>query len=294
MRRVRNLAICLSLVLVAFLAAAGGASAAGIYRVLIVHSDTNPPSTLQNGIRAFPDVASVDLFDATDATPPVALLENYNLVVSMSGDPNDLDPSAVGDNLAAFYDHGGAVVQFAWDNDQNSGYAPSGRWASGGYQPFLPGPAPDNSLTLGTHDASSPYMQGVNFLQSDDQTSPALAPGATLLAKWSDDTNLIALKGRALSVSAYVGDDYFGPPPSWSGDFPRLVINSLHVNLPECVVPRLKKKKLKAAKKTLRSSNCAVGKVKRKKGHKKGKVRKQNPAPGTVLAGGSTVNIKVG
>jgi len=280
------------IMLVVSVAGAAQASAAPVYKVLIVHSSLVPPATFQSGVKAFPDVATVDLFDAKTASPTAAQLENYDLVVSMSGDPNDQDPAAVGDALADFYDHGGAVVQFAWDNDHNGGYPTTGRWASGGYEPFLPGPAPDNALTLGTHDASSPLMQGVNSLQSEDETAPTLAPGATLLAKWSDDTNLIAVKGRAMSVSAYVGDDY-APPPSWSGDFPRLVINMLHVNFPECIVPSVKGKKLKRAKKRLRASNCKLGKVKKRKGHKRGKVKKQNPAPGSVLRGGSPVNVKL-
>lgn len=60
-----------------------------------------------------------------------------------------------------------------------------------------------------------------------------------------------------------------------------------------CVVPKLKGKKLKPAKKALRRANCKVGTVKRRKG-KPGKVIKQNPKPGKVLAPGTKVNLTVG
>ena len=62
----------------------------------------------------------------------------------------------------------------------------------------------------------------------------------------------------------------------------------------QCVVPKLKGKKLKRAKKVLRSGECKLGKVKKRKGLKKGKVRKQNPPPGTVLPVDSKVNVKLG
>jgi hypothetical protein len=63
-----------------------------------------------------------------------------------------------------------------------------------------------------------------------------------------------------------------------------------------CQVPQLKGKKLKAAKKTLRKKDCKVGKVK-KTGEataKTGKVKKQNPKPGKILAPGTKVNVSLG
>lgn len=63
-----------------------------------------------------------------------------------------------------------------------------------------------------------------------------------------------------------------------------------------CVVPKLKDKKLKAAKRKLRKADCKVGKVKRKKGvtAKSGEVVKQSRDPGGKLAPGTKVNITLG
>ncbi len=60
-----------------------------------------------------------------------------------------------------------------------------------------------------------------------------------------------------------------------------------------CVVPNLKKNKLKAAKKRLRSAGCKLGKVKRRHGvsTKTGKVVKQNPTPKKVRVPGTKVNV---
>jgi len=64
-----------------------------------------------------------------------------------------------------------------------------------------------------------------------------------------------------------------------------------------CVVPRIKNRTLKAAKSMLRRAGCKLGhvkKVKAPKPKKIGKVLKQTPNPGKVLAPGSRVRIQLG
>jgi hypothetical protein len=64
---------------------------------------------------------------------------------------------------------------------------------------------------------------------------------------------------------------------------------------PACIVPKLKGKKVKAARKALRKANCKVGKVKRSFSAKvnKGRVIKQRTKAGKVLPAGAKVAIKV-
>jgi hypothetical protein len=63
-----------------------------------------------------------------------------------------------------------------------------------------------------------------------------------------------------------------------------------------CVVPKLKGKKLKGTKKRLRNADCKIGKVKKIEGAtaKTGKVVKQNPKPGKVLAPGAKIKVTLG
>ncbi len=63
-----------------------------------------------------------------------------------------------------------------------------------------------------------------------------------------------------------------------------------------CVVPKLKGKKLKDAKRILGRADCKIGKIKRLEGKpsKAGKVLKQSAKPGKVLASKSKVNLTVG
>jgi hypothetical protein len=60
-----------------------------------------------------------------------------------------------------------------------------------------------------------------------------------------------------------------------------------------CKVPQLKGKTLKAAKKKIRKANCKLGKVKKLDGAtaKTGRVSKQSPKSGKILAPGSKVKI---
>lgn len=63
-----------------------------------------------------------------------------------------------------------------------------------------------------------------------------------------------------------------------------------------CVVPKLKGKKVRTARRTLGRADCKLGAVARRKASKakKGKVLKQSQKPGKVLAPGSKVNVTVG
>lgn len=62
---------------------------------------------------------------------------------------------------------------------------------------------------------------------------------------------------------------------------------------PDCVVPRLREWKLKAARHWLRQAQCGLGKVRGKR-RPGAKVVKQSPAPGTELPAGARVAVKLG
>jgi PASTA domain. len=63
-----------------------------------------------------------------------------------------------------------------------------------------------------------------------------------------------------------------------------------------CLVPRLKGRSLKAAKKRLEEAGCGIGAVRKRQGStaKNAKVVKQSPRPGVVLAPGATVTVLLG
>ena len=65
--------------------------------------------------------------------------------------------------------------------------------------------------------------------------------------------------------------------------------------LKDCTVPKLKGKRLKAAKRAIRAHDCSVGRIKRAFSMriKKGRVISQKPKPHKRLRHGAKVNLTV-
>lgn len=61
----------------------------------------------------------------------------------------------------------------------------------------------------------------------------------------------------------------------------------------DCVVPDLKGKTLKAAKKALHAASCKLGTV-RPKGQTTGTIKRQKPAAGKTLTPGAKVKVRLG
>jgi hypothetical protein len=171
-------------------------------------------------------VATVDTFDAQAGTPTLAQLTPYDVVVAFSNTPY-ADATTLGNNLADYQDQGGVLVGANFDY-YVSPYGLAGRWITGGYSPYnTPGTTHFSTATLGTHDASSPLLQGVNALSAYYRMTLTVAPGATNLANWSDGASAVAVKGNAVGINAYLGDGT--GPGFWSGDFARLIVNAGYV-----------------------------------------------------------------
>ena len=199
-------------------------AAPGSYQVLIAETALELPKKLAGQVAAFPDVAKVDLVDTESSTPTAAQLAPYDVVVSI-GDSSYLDREAWGNSLATYVDGGGVVVSTTYDTWDNGG-APTGRWETGAYAPFLLGDNENEFTTLGSFDAASPLMKSVppGSLATELNTTNALAPGATLVASWADGRPAIAYKGRVVNISAYIGDGY---GEVWGGNFGQIVVNTV-------------------------------------------------------------------
>ncbi|MGH2958885.1 MAG: hypothetical protein ACRDKE_04725, partial [Solirubrobacterales bacterium] len=194
------------LVLVSLAFAAPAQAAPGALNVLVVGNQSSTGSDLATAIAGEPGVATATSFESNSGTPSPEILATYDLIVSI-GDSNYFDAALWGNRLADYIDAGGPVVQTAYDNWEDDGAAPTGRFESGGYAPFLRGDNENLGVTLGTLVVpDSPLVQDLGVFPTSDNTTTPLAPGATLLAKWSDDRNAIAVKGRVASVSASPGD----------------------------------------------------------------------------------------
>ena len=183
------------------------------------------PTNLRNQLLFEPGISAVDLFDAQTATPTLAQLSTYDVVVAYSNNAYD-EMYAMGNVLADYADTGGAVVgiNFNWFAGP---FALAGRWMTGGYTPFnaaAPNLFTDN--TLGTFSALHPLMQGITALNGHFRHDVTLAPGATQVAAWADAVPMIAVKTQAgqtgVGINNYIGES----PNDWSGQFGRVVANA--------------------------------------------------------------------
>jgi N-acetylneuraminic acid mutarotase len=202
----------------------------GGFHVLIVEADGGTQAnTLRTDLLA-EGASVVDFFEAGSGTPTLGQLLTYQIVVPFSNF-GYADQVTLGNNLADYLDAGGVVVAFNFDWFGGS-QSIAGRWLTGNYTPFdNPGSGNFSNGTLGSC-TFSPLCNGVTTLNAFFREIMTVASGATLAATWNDGTPLIAYKGRAVAVSAYVGDS----AGMWSGQFARVIMNAGRYLLP-CGTP---------------------------------------------------------
>lgn len=230
---VRVALVAVAAALLPLLFAGQARASAGAYNLLLAEVYEGGAKRLQAQVSSYPDVAKVDLVDTGNLTPTAGELAAYDVVVSI-GDNNYADEVAWGDALAGYLDAGGIVVQSAYDTWE-LGF-PKGRYASGGYAPLVPGEAVNDTTVLGVFDPSNPLMQGIapGSLFSTENTKNELSPGAILAASWADGRPAVASKGRAVAVTAFLGNENDDPgEPVWTGDFGRLVVNAARTLTPQ-------------------------------------------------------------
>jgi hypothetical protein len=197
------------------------ASSGGI-KVMVTGNCVAYPAPLATMIAGKTGVASATAFDTSASIPTAAQLAAVNVVVSLGdGCGRYFNARIWGDRLANYVDQGGVVIQAAYDNWDSSGTHPLGRFASAGYPPLTLGPAANESTELGTVlQPKSPIVQGLDTFVNGLNTTTGLAPGATLLAKWADGRDAIAVKGRVVATSAS------GDEPTAMVDIAQIVVNS--------------------------------------------------------------------
>ncbi len=249
----------------------GGATASlaapGSLRILVAFNN-DEYSEFRAALAAKPGVAVVDSFDTSAGTPSPESLATYDVAVSL-GDSAYHDQALWGNRLADRIDAGGVVIQYAYDNWDSSTAHPTGRFESGGYAPFIPGPDDADPTSLGTILVpGSPLLAGVPSFTTSDNTTPTVATGATLLAKWADDRNAIATKGRVVSVAASPQNGSLDPMSAAA----QLAVNAGNVLLPSppsTAVTGQRAAALKKCKQKNRERNEAAEDKQDRKGNKK-------------------------
>lgn len=196
------------------LAGDGGAST-----LLLAAADV---TQMQSLLSAYSDIGPVDVFDARWGTPTLDYLLGYKTVVVISNEPFFF-AAAVGDVLADYVDNQGKVVQTTptFFDAFGDGWGLAGRWVTDGYSPFIGTGDWFSDASLGDFDATHPIMQGVDGATDFFRQMVDLAPGAALVASWSDD-EFVATTDNVVALNTFIPDGSL-----WTGDIDLIVHNSI-------------------------------------------------------------------
>jgi len=180
---------------------------------------TGDPTEIRNALLAFPDITTVDTFDATTGSPTLAQLLMYNAVIPMfNSAPNGAD--TLGDVLADYVDAGGGVVMTL--ASFIGGWEIRGRFFAEGYYPFTLGTGPIGSADLAAFDAAHPIMAGVTTAFGNFLGATSVAPGAKWVADWNNGQPCVATQGdRVVGVNVFCATS-----GNWTGDVPLILRNA--------------------------------------------------------------------
>jgi hypothetical protein len=145
------------------------------------------------------------------------------------------------------------------------------------------------------HRVERPGLGGIaEFQGTSTQGSffPPWTPGETRIISGQEASN------QTFGYNAEIEYPSLAPPAviSPATSQPTPVATSVASAPARCVVPKVIGKKLKAARKSIQESGCNVGLVTKKHGVKAatGKVVRQSPNGGRVVAAHTAVNLKLG
>jgi stigma-specific protein Stig1 len=187
---------------------------------------------VQGKLQAFPDFAAVDLFNAQTATPTLAQLQAYQVIMVFSDTPF-VDPVTLGNNVADYYDGGGRVVIAVF---ANASLPITGRFGTvaNGYMLINPTGQEQPTDSLGVvSEPNSPLMLNVKTLSATAAYRSTGGPvnGGIVTAAWSSNGRPLivhgVIKGRnRVDINMY-------PPSSasradfWTGDGAQIMRNAL-------------------------------------------------------------------
>jgi subtilisin family serine protease len=194
-------------------------SPGGRLRVAMIHEHCVNISNMKFLLSVYTDFETVDAMDIFENTPSLDTLLTYHAVL-VSNDCPFANPVLLGNLLADFVDSGGSVVLTGFGFVEPLDI--KGRFQQEGYMPFQIDDYDVGYGELYDHNLTHPVMQGVDYaFGAYIAEDLKIAPGAELIAEWTNGSLFVAAKGAVVGVNVFIGEW------SWGGDIPRLLRNAL-------------------------------------------------------------------
>ncbi len=239
-----------------------------------------------NGLGAFTPVAS------SESVRPIGIgIETFTTQLPIrSGDVIAVDSSGATDEIGVADVAGAAYGIFSQPPLEGSTQAPSE--IKSGHEvelaaevqpaPTINGVTPAEGSVLGGEEVT---ISGTNLNGASAVTFGEL-PAASFTVEGEETIRAVAPPQAQVGTVAVAVTTPAGETPT---------AGAAQFTYRGCVVPRLALKKLGLAKSTVRHAGCSVGKVIKVKAAKKrrGRVIKQNPPAGRLLAPGAKITIKL-
>jgi hypothetical protein len=244
----------LKILFLSLLLCIGSLSYAALPKILLVAAETNTTRVLdvKTKLTATGMFSVVDLYYTNLATPDITTLKQYNAVfVWTQNDPDNY--ILLGDNLAAYIENGGGVVDAVFEN---ASMPVLGNFDSSAYRCLVP--LGQTSGSVSTMDTillpGHPVMKNILSFNAGSNsfisTSDSTAPGSYVIAKYDNDAIFIAARENVGSAKVRRVSLNFYPPSSdarvdfWDKNTDGALImanaltwvSNLHNNLPKVLV----------------------------------------------------------
>jgi PASTA domain/IPT/TIG domain len=271
-----------------------GGSTPGTYRLRTVTPGATPTSWFfkkaaatvaavpNPGVQAYPTSLPIDAGETValtaSQTASISDLEGVGTSVWWEEEPGELPESGhvLGSPEAEVFGFNAEIQPAPTVTSLGTTSGPT----TGGTSVTISGTDVENAtgVTFGSTPAAS-------YTVNSESQITAVTPASTSAASVSVTVTTVA--GKATSSQQF---GYVAPPPPVVAPAPA---PKKKKPVAQCVVPKLKGKKLPAAKAALKKADCKAGKVTKLKGAtpKTGKVATQSRKPGAKAAAGAKVNL---
>ncbi len=194
-----------------------GISFAALPKVLVLAADDSAYiADVQSKLNATGMFSAVDVINTTSSTPDIATLEEYNAVLVFTDDSPD-DTALLGNNLAAYIENGGGVVDAVFEN---ASIPLGGKFDSIAYRCLVPLDQTEgteltlDSILLPNHPIMKDVISFDGGTESYVSTSDSLAPGAYVIALYDNKAICIAARENVGSAKVRRVSLNFFPPSS--------------------------------------------------------------------------------